>query len=342
MAGTLQRVSTWIQGKGGMAVFLDVRNVTKYFFDHQGLLDKIFGGARPPVQAVKDVSFRIDRGECFGLVGESGCGKTTIARLILRIYDLTNGEIYFEDQNIHTLNRGELKHIYQQIQIIFQDPKTSLDPRMKVSTIISEPLEIHRLGNKQDRRERVLELLKLTGLSENHIERYPHEFSGGQQQRLAIARALAINPSFIICDEPVSALDVSVQGQILNLLRELQAKLRLSYLFITHDLSVARQICNGIGVMYLGKMMEMGAADVLFSRPLHPYTRALLSAVPQPDPNLPFQNITLKGEPPDPRTPPQGCRFSSRCPEALPGCDRVEPEFKIRHNGSGAACILLD
>ena len=325
-----------------MTAFLDVRNVTKYFFDHQGLLDKIFGGVRPPVQAVKDVSFLVDQGECFGLVGESGCGKTTIARLILKIYDLTNGEIFFEDQNIHALNRSELKQIYQQIQIIFQDPKTSLDPRMKVSTIISEPLEIHQKGNKQDRRERVLELLELTGLSENHMERYPHEFSGGQQQRLAIARALAIRPSFIICDEPVSALDVSVQGQILNLLRELQDNLQLSYLFITHDLSVARQLCNRIGVMYLGKMMEMGTTNELFSQPLHPYTRALLSAVPQPDPNLPFQNITLKGEPPDPRTPPQGCRFSSRCPEALPECNRVEPEFKVRNNGSGAACILLD
>jgi len=322
--------------------FLDVRNVTKYFFDHQGLLDKIFGGMRPPVQAVKDVSFRINRGECFGLVGESGCGKTTIARLILKIYDLTSGEISFENQSIHTLNRSELKHIYQQIQIIFQDPKTSLDPRMKVSTIISESLEIHRLGSRQDRRERVLELLKLTGLSENHVERYPHEFSGGQQQRLAIARALAIRPSFIICDEPVSALDVSVQGQILNLLRELQDNLQLSYLFITHDLSVARQVCNRIGVMYLGKMMELGTAEVLFNQPLHPYTRALLSAIPQPDPNLPFQNITLRGEPQDPRTPPKGCRFSSRCPEALPECDRLEPEFKIRNNESGAACILLD
>jgi peptide/nickel transport system ATP-binding protein/oligopeptide transport system ATP-binding protein len=316
--------------------------VTKYFFDHQGLLDKIFGGMRPPVQAVKDVSFRVNRGECFGLVGESGCGKTTIARLILKIFDLTAGEIYFENQNIHTLNRSELKHIYQQIQIIFQDPKTSLDPRMKVSTIISEPLEIHRLGSRKDRRERVLELLKLTGLSENHIERYPHEFSGGQQQRLAIARALAIKPSFIICDEPVSALDVSVQGQILNLLRELQDNLQLSYLFITHDLSVARQICNRIGVMYLGKMMEMGIAEVLFNQPLHPYTRALLSAVPQPDPNLPFQIITLRGEPQDPRLPPKGCRLSSRCPETLPECYRIEPEFKIRNNGSGAACILLD
>lgn len=331
-----------MRGDVNMDDFLEVSNVTKYFFDHQGLLDKIFGGVRPPVQAVKDVSFRINRGECFGLVGESGCGKTTIARLILKIYDLTGGEICFETQNIHALNRSELKQIYQQIQIIFQDPKASLDPRMKVSSIISEPLEIHRLGNRQDRRERVLELLKLTGLSENHIERYPHEFSGGQQQRLAIARALAIKPSFIICDEPVSALDVSVQGQILNLLRELQDGLQLSYLFITHDLLVARQICNRIGVMYLGKMMEIGTADVLFNQPLHPYTRALLSAIPQPDPNLPFQNIMLKGEPSDPRTPPKGCRFSSRCPEALPECARVEPEFKVRTNGSGTACILLD
>ena len=331
-----------MRGDVNMDDFLEVSNVTKYFFDHQGLLDKIFGGVRPPVQAVKDVSFRINRGECFGLVGESGCGKTTIARLILKIYGLTGGEICFETQNIHALNRSKLKQIYQQIQIIFQDPKTSLDPRMKISTIISEPLEIHRLGNRQERKERVLELLKLTGLSENHIERYPHEFSGGQQQRLAIARALAIKPSFIICDEPVSALDVSVQGQILNLLKDLQENLQLSYLFITHDLSVARQICNRIGVMYLGKMMEMGTTDVLFHEPLHPYTRALLSAVPQPDPNLPFQNITLKGEPADPRIPPKGCRFSSRCPEALPECARVEPDFKARANGSAAACILLD
>jgi oligopeptide transport system ATP-binding protein len=322
--------------------FLDLKGVKKYFFDHRGLLDMIFGGMRPPVRAVDGVSFYISKGECFGLVGESGCGKTTIARLILRIHELTGGQIWFEGENIPSLSRGDLKRIYKRIQIIFQDPKTSLDPRCKVFSIIGEPLEIHGMGSRLERKERVMELLSLTGLSSSHADRYPHEFSGGQQQRIAIARALAIGPACIICDEPVSALDVSIQGQILNLLMELQEKFLLSYLFITHDLSVARHICNRIGVMYLGKIMEIGTTNDIFGQPLHPYTRALLSAVPHPDPDLVFHQITLRGEPPDSRNPPRGCRFNTRCPEARPDCIAAEPELKVLDNGRAVACLLFE
>ena len=326
-----------------MEAFLEVKNVKKYFFDHRGLLEMIFGGLAPPVRAVDGVSFNIHRGECLGLVGESGCGKTTIARLILRIYELTSGEIVFEGRDIQSLDRGGLKKIYQRIQIIFQDPRTSLDPRMKVSDIVGEPLEIHGRGRGKGKREKVMELLSLTGLSPTHADRYPHEFSGGQQQRIAIARALAIDPAFVICDEPVSALDVSIQGQILNLLMDLQEKFKLSYLFITHDLSVARHICNRIGVMYLGKVMEIGPTDEIFESPFHPYTRALLSAIPHPDPDLILQQVPpLRGEPPDPRKPPKGCRFSGRCTEALPECPETEPELKEWKEGHGAACLLLE
>ncbi|MEW6262420.1 MAG: ABC transporter ATP-binding protein [Thermodesulfobacteriota bacterium] len=325
-----------------MDEFLEVKNVRKYFFDHQGLLDMLWSNTRPPVQAVDDVSFHLDRGECLGLVGESGCGKTTMAWLILRIHELTEGEIWFEGLNIRQLSKGGLKQMYRRIQLIFQDPRASLDPRMKAISIIGEPLDIHEVGGKQERKERVLDLLNRVGLSENHADRYPHEFSGGQQQRLAIARALAINPSLIICDEPVSALDVSVQGQILNLLTDLQEQFKLAFLFITHDLSVARHFCDRIGVMYLGKLMEIGPAEVLFENPLHPYTRALLSAVPHPEPDLGFENIPMRGEPPDPRCPPPGCRFSTRCPEAIPECSLVMPELKERAHGRAAACIKLD
>ena len=325
-----------------MDSILEVSGVKKYFFDHQGLLGMIFGGVAPPVRAVDGVSFHVGKGECLGLVGESGCGKTTVARLILRIYDLTEGKIRFEGQDVQSLKRGGLKKIYQRVQIIFQDPRTSLDPRLKVAQIIGEPLDIHGKGSGQERKERVMELLALTGLSPTHANRFPHEFSGGQQQRIAIARALAIDPAFVICDEPVSALDVSIQGQILNLLMDLQEKFKLSYLFITHDLAVARHICNRIGVMYLGKVMEVGRTEDIFENPLHPYTRALLSAIPHPDPDLALRQIILKGDPPDPRRPPPGCRFSGRCPEARPGCSAREPELEEWGEGHGAACLLLE
>ena len=325
-----------------MESFLEIQNAKKYFFDHRGLLEMVLGGIAPPVHAVDGVSFQIKKGECVGLVGESGCGKTTIARLILRIYELTEGEIWFEGRDIRTLSHLELKRLYQRVQIIFQDPRTSLDPRMKVGSIIGEPLEIHGRGDRLEKQEKVLELLSLTGLSPSHADRYPHEFSGGQQQRIAIARALAIDPAFVICDEPVSALDVSIQGQILNLLMDLQEKFQLSYLFITHDLSVARHICNRIGVMYLGKIMEIGDTEDIFRQPLHPYSRALLSAIPQPDPDLVLQQVPLRGEPPDPRHPPRGCRFSGRCPEAIPECSEVEPDLREWEGGHMAACILLE
>jgi oligopeptide/dipeptide ABC transporter ATP-binding protein len=273
-------------------------------------------------------------------VGESGCGKTTIARLILRIYELTSGEILFEGREIQSLHRRELKKVYQRIQIIFQDPRTSLDPRMRVSDIVGEPLEIH--GRGKGKREKVMELLSLTGLSPTHANRYPHEFSGGQQQRIAIARALAIDPAFVICDEPVSALDVSIQGQILNLLMDLQETFKLSYLFITHDLSVARHICNRIGVMYLGRMMEIGPTEEIFENPFHPYTRALLSAIPHPDPDLILEQVPLRGEPPDPRKPPPGCRFSGRCAEALPECSERVPDLQEWEKDHAAACLLFE
>ncbi len=320
---------------------MEVREARKYFFDHRGLLDMLFGGMAPAVRAVDGVSFRIHRGECLGLVGESGCGKTTVARLILRIYELTSGRILFGGTDLRTLDRARLKKMYQRIQIIFQDPRTSLDPRMKVADIVGEPLEIHGRGRGKEKKQRVMDLLSLTGLSPSHADRYPHEFSGGQQQRIAIARALAIGPEFVICDEPVSALDVSIQGQILNLLMDLQEQLKLSYLFITHDLSVARHICNRIGVMYLGKIMEIGPTEEIFESPFHPYTRALLSAIPHPDPDLALDQIPLRGEPPDPRKPPRGCRFSGRCNETTEECGEIEPELKEVQEGHEAACLRL-
>ena len=251
-----------------MESFLEVHNVKKYFFDHRGLLEMVFGGMAPPVRAVDGVSFQIRRGRMRrALWASPDAGRRPSPASILRIYELTEGEIWFEGRNVQTLDRSELKRLYQRVQIIFQDPRTSLDPRMKVEQIIGEPLEIHGRGSRLEKKEKVLELLSLTGLSPGHANRFPHEFSGGQQQRIAIARALAIDPAFVICDEPVSALDVSIQGQILNLLMDLQEKFQLSYLFITHDLSVARHICNRIGVMYLGKIMEFGDTDDIFAAP---------------------------------------------------------------------------
>ncbi len=325
----------------GSAPLIDIVDVTKHFHERRGLLDRLVAESRPPVRAVDGVSFQVGPGECLGLVGESGCGKTTVARLILRIHDLTAGRILFDGADVHALRAAELKGFYRGLQMVFQDPTSSLNPRMRVREIIREPLDIHRWGTPREREARVRELLELTGLSPGHAERYPHEFSGGQQQRIAIARALAIGPQCIVCDEPVSALDASIQGQILNLLKDLQERFGLAYVFITHDLAVARHVSDRIAVMYLGKIVELAVSEHLFANPLHPYTQALLSAVPLPEPGRQTERIILPGVPPDPRQPPSGCRFHTRCPLARDVCRREEPPLVAYGDGHRAACHLI-
>jgi ABC-type oligopeptide transport system ATPase subunit len=267
---------------------LDVRHLSKEFSRRKGLF-----GKGTPVRAVDDVSFVIERGETFGLVGESGSGKTTTGRCILRLIEPTSGEVLFDGKDVLALSRGDLRRARRDMQIVFQDPYSSLNPRMRVEDIVEEPLIIHELGTKEERRERVKQLFALVGLNPDHLRRYPHEFSGGQRQRIGLARALALNPSLIIADEPVSALDVSVQAQVVNLLMELQERLKLTYLFIAHDLRLVEHICNRVAVMYLGRIVEMGETAKLFAAPQHPYTRALLSAIPVPDPDAPRQRIVL-------------------------------------------------
>jgi oligopeptide transport system ATP-binding protein len=267
---------------------LEVRHLSKTFTRRKGLF-----GAASVVRAVDDVSFSIERGETFGLVGESGSGKTTTGRCILRLIEPTGGEVLFDGRDVLTLSRGDLRRARRDMQIVFQDPYSSLNPRMRVADIVEEPLVIHKLGSKAERRERVKELVGLVGLNPDHLQRYPHEFSGGQRQRIGVARALALNPSLIIADEPVSALDVSVQAQVVNLLMELQQRLKLTYLFIAHDLRLVEHICSRVAVMYLGRIVEMGDTAKLFASPQHPYTRALLSAIPVPDPDAPRNRIVL-------------------------------------------------
>ena len=302
---------------------LQVRNLKKYFPANEGL----FTGPSSWVRAVDDVSFDIRKGETLGLVGESGCGKTTAGRTILRLIEPTDGSVTYDGKNVFELSAGELRRLRREMQIIFQDPYGSLNPRMTVEQIVGEGIEIHGLMNASERRERVRELLDLVGLNPGHLNRYPHEFSGGQRQRIGIARALALNPSFIVCDEAVSALDVSVQAQILNLLIDLKDEFDLSYLFIAHDLSVVRHISDRVAVMYLGKLVEIAETEELFNNPLHPYTRALLSAIPKDAPQEEKERIILEGDVPSPMNPPSGCSFHPRCPEAYGPCDQHEPEL---------------
>ncbi|MCS7172900.1 MAG: ABC transporter ATP-binding protein [Armatimonadetes bacterium] len=314
---------------------LEVRNLVKHFPVTRGFLFQRQTGV---VRAVDGVSFTVREGETLGLVGESGCGKTTLGRVILRLLEPTSGEAIFQGRNIFQLNREELRRLRRDMQIIFQDPYSSLNPRMTVGDIVGEPLEIHRLARGRERIRRVQELLEIVGLSPYHINRYPHEFSGGQRQRIGIARALAVNPKFIICDEPVSALDVSIQAQIINLLQELQREFRLTYLFIAHDLSVVKHISDRIAVMYLGKIVELAPADELFANPQHPYTEALLSAVPIPDPEIRRERILLPGDVPSPVNPPSGCRFHTRCMYAVDRCAVEEPRLEEVSPGHWVAC----
>jgi oligopeptide/dipeptide ABC transporter ATP-binding protein len=313
---------------------LTVKELKKYFPIQGGIFSKTVG----QVQAVDGVSFHINKGEIMGLVGESGCGKTTVGRLILGLYEPTAGEIHFEGVNISELSGQAMRDVRRHLQIIFQDPYGSLNPRMTIGDIIGEPLFVHNIAKGKEKEQRVVNLLETVGMSPRYMKRYPHEFSGGQRQRIGIARALALNPKLIVCDEPVSALDVSIQAQVINLLEDLQAKFGFTYLFIAHDLSVIKHISDRVAVMYLGKIVELANTEELYYNPLHPYTKALLSAVPIPDPTLDRKRIVLEGDVPSPINPPSGCHFRTRCKYAKPICSEEEPNLIEIANGHYAAC----
>jgi len=316
---------------------VEVKNLVKYFPVRAGLLQRVVAH----VQAVDDVSFAVRKGETLGLVGESGCGKTTVGRTMLRLIEPTSGSVTFNGRDMVTLRGSELKSIRRDMQIIFQDPYASLDPRVPIGESVMEGLHIHKIGTPKERFEIMIETLKKVGLEDYHARRYPHEFSGGQRQRIGIARALALRPKFIICDEPVSALDVSIQSQVLNILKDLQNEFGLTYLFIAHNLSVVEHISDRVAVMYLGKMVELTAREELFSNPLHPYTQALMSAIPIPDPHLKRKRVILKGDVPSPLNPPSGCRFHPRCPIAEDICSQKEPEFREVSDDHWVACWMV-
>jgi peptide/nickel transport system ATP-binding protein/oligopeptide transport system ATP-binding protein len=323
---------------GSTERLIDVKNLVKYFPVRGGLLQRVVAY----VQAVDNVSFHVNKGETLGLVGESGCGKTTVGRTMLRLLEPTDGSVIIDDTDVFKLRRRELKQMRRYMQIIFQDPYASLDPRMPIGESIAEGLKIHKIGTPKERFDIVIEMLRKVGLEDYHARRYPHEFSGGQRQRIGIARALALQPKFIVCDEPVSALDVSIQSQVLNILGDLQRDFGLTYLFIAHNLSVVEHICDRVAVMYLGKMVELAPREELFSNPLHPYTQALMSAIPIPDPSIRRERIILKGDVPSPLNPPSGCRFHPRCPVAMEHCSVDEPVFKEAVPGHWVACWRVE
>lgn len=317
---------------------LKVQGLKKYFPIRSG----IFGQVTGQVKAVDDVSFYVNEGETLGIVGESGCGKSTTGRMLMRLLEPTEGSIEFQGQNLAKLSPAEMRKARRDIQMVFQDPYASLNPRHSIGRILEEPLIVHGIGDAKERKKRVSELLKIVGLSDYHAKRYPHQFSGGQRQRVGIARALMTNPKLIIADEPVSALDVSIQAQVLNLMQDLQKELKLTYIFIAHDLGVVRHISDRVGVMYLGKMVELSESEKLYTNPLHPYTKGLLSAVPVPDPDFKREQILIEGDIPSPSNPPTGCAFHTRCPFKTDICTKVVPKLTEVEKGHSVACHLYN
>ena len=316
---------------------VEVQHLVKYFPVRAGLMQRVVNW----VKAVDDVSFTVKKGETLGMVGESGCGKTTIGRSMLRLVEPTSGSVHYDNKDVLKLRGNDLKDVRRHMQIIFQDPYASLDPRVPIGESVMEGLHIHNIGTRQERYDLMIDTLKKVGLEDYHARRYPHEFSGGQRQRIGIARALALRPNFIICDEPVSALDVSIQSQVLNILKDLQKEFGLTYLFIAHNLSVVEHISDRVAVMYLGKMVELTSREDLFKQPLHPYTKALMTAIPIPDPRLKREREVLKGDVPSPLNPPKGCRFHPRCPIAEKICSEQEPEFREAAPMHWVACWMV-
>jgi oligopeptide/dipeptide ABC transporter ATP-binding protein len=316
---------------------VEVQHLVKYFPVRAGLMQRVVNW----VKAVDDVSFTVMKGETLGMVGESGCGKTTIGRSMLRLVEPTSGSVHYDGKDVLKLRGNELKDVRRHMQIIFQDPYASLDPRVPIGESVMEGLHIHNIGTRQERYDLMIDTLKKVGLEDYHARRYPHEFSGGQRQRIGIARALALRPNFIICDEPVSALDVSIQSQVLNILKDLQKEFGLTYLFIAHNLSVVEHISDRVAVMYLGKMVELAGREDLYKEPLHPYTKALMTAIPIPDPRLKRKREVLKGDVPSPLNPPKGCRFHPRCPIAEKICSEQEPEFREAAPMHWVACWMV-